>query len=202
MKKLIVVMIVVLSMLVMFVGTVSAAPFTSGTATLISVDYIPGKGPVFTFQVSGHFSNADLKGALHVEGGADFDLYCTQVDSSTVKCTVSKNAAGKRVSLSWGGSTFWTSVPNAPAESCYNVYDWNYTGDPFGPFTNWVNYGTVCQERPAKYGDSINWYNPVWGHNYDYDYLPQSPNDPSCTTAPVSGDAYYYPYCPPSIPAP
>jgi len=198
MKKLIMVMIVVLSMLVMFVGTVSAAPLTSGTATLISVDYIPGKGPVFTFQVSGHFSNADLKGALHVEGGADFDLYCTQVDSSMVKCTVSKNAAGKRVSLSWGGSTFWTSVPNAPAASCYNVYDWNTPA----PYTTWVNYGTVCQERPAQYGDVIGWYNPGWGATFPYEYLPQSPDDPSCTTAPISGDAYYFPICPAFAPPP
>lgn len=195
MKKLIVVMVVVLSMLMMFVGTVSAAPLASGTATLVSVEYVPGKGPVFTFEVSGKFSNAELKGFLHVDGGADFDLYCAQVDSTTVTCTVSKKTAGKRVSLSWGGSTYWTSVPNAP-ESCYHVYDWNTPG----PYTSWVYYGSVCQEKPAQYGDFISWYNPGWGDTFDYEYLPQSPDGSSCTTAPISGDAYYYPDCSTSAP--
>ena len=77
------------------IGTVSAAPLASGTATLVGVDYIPGKSPVFTFSVNGHFSNSELNGSLHVEGGRDFALHCLQIDANTVKCTAPKKAAGK-----------------------------------------------------------------------------------------------------------
>jgi hypothetical protein len=193
MKRFIAVMVVVLSMLVMFVGTVSAAPMASGTAILISVDYIPGKGPVFTFEASGNFSKSDLKGFAHVEGGADFDLNCTQVDSHTVKCTVSKKTAGKRVSLSWGGSTFWTHVPEAPAPAstiyCNNIYDWEPVASP----TSWVAFDQYCSDEPSGYGDTlINWYNPSWGPS-DYIFLPGSP---SCFAADIIGDGYYYLGCP------
>jgi hypothetical protein len=184
MKKSLVAIMMVLSMLVMFVGTVSAASLASGTATLVGVEYVPGKGPVFTFAVSGEFTKADLKGSLHIEGGDDFDLYCTQVDSSTVTCTVSKKAAGKNVVLSWGGSKFWTSVPLAP-EFCYNIYDWASTMDA------WVNYGSHCQDRSANYGDQILWDNPEWGTSL-YIFLPESPTCPFYQP----GDAYYYPSCP------
>src|SRR5262245_61835193 len=134
MKKQLIVIIIILSMLAAFTGTAAAAPLASGSATLISVVFVPGKGPVFTFQVSGHYSNADLKGALHVVGGADYPLYCEQIDSVTVICTVSKQAAGKEVVLSWGGSTFWAFVPKAPAprdtpstvptQYCYSIWDY------------------------------------------------------------------------------
>ena len=190
MKKSLIALVIVLSMLVAFVGTVSAAPLASGTATLVSVDYIPGKGPVFTFAVNGEFSKSELKGYLHIEGDGDFELHCSQVDSNMVKCTVSKKATGKNVVLSWGGSTFWTAVPVAP-EFCYSVYDWNVSDTSI--YTNWVNYGSNCQERPAKYGDLIEWYNPGWGDTFTYEYLPGSPG---CFAEDVAGDSYYYPSCP------
>ena len=92
--------LVVLSMSLMLVCTAAAAPQGAGTATLVSVQYVPGKGPVFTFSVSGKFSKANLKGLLHVEVGADYDLYCTQVDKSTVKCSASAQISGVNVSFS------------------------------------------------------------------------------------------------------
>ena len=200
MKKALVSIIVVLAMLAMFVGTVAAAPLAAGTATLVSVEYAGGT-PVFIFSVSGEFSNAELKGSVHIEGGEDLDLYCTQIDSSTVRCTTSRVAAGKNVVVFWNGQTFWASVPAAkvaPASYCYNVYDWN---PPPPPFTSWVNAGSYCQETPAQYGDMINWYNPDWGAPYDYEFMPQSPdNDPACATSPIIGDAYYFPVCPFEIP--
>jgi hypothetical protein len=182
MKKQLIAVMLVISMLTMFVGTVAAAPVASGRATLVGVEYVPGKGPVFTFAVSGEFTSADLKGSLHVEGGDDFDLYCARVEASTVTCTVSKKAAGKNVILSWGGSTFWASVPTAP-EYCYHVYDYDLSNA-------WKDYGTNCQGRPAHYGDVIPWYNPDWGDTLDHYFLP----DLSC--AGISEDAYYFPDCP------
>lgn len=190
MKKSLFTIFVVLAMLAMFVGTVSAAPLAAGTATLVSVVYVAGKGPVFTFEVSGEFSNAELNGALQVVGGASYNLYCTQIDKTTVKCTVSKKAAGKDVTLTWGGFKFSAFVPIAP-EFCYNVYDWSLDGS-----NTWVNYGSNCQERPANYGDVIEWYNQDWGETFPYEFLPESPDALTCLFPPVYEDAYYYPSCP------
>jgi len=182
MKKNLLVVFVVLSMLMAFAGTAAAAPASAGTATLVSVVYVPGKGPVFTFEVSGEFSKADLKGSVHVEGGEDFDLHCSQVDATTVVCTTSKKAAGGNVAVTFGGSTFWTSVPEAPSQYCYNVYDYDLDDV-------WQSYGTHCQDTPAQYGDEIPWYNPDWDDYYDAVFMSEH------VCAGIVEDAYYYPFC-------
>jgi hypothetical protein len=196
MKKSLLTVLMVLSMLAMFVGPVAAAPLSAGTATLVSVIYVPGKGPVFTFEVSGEFSNAELNGALQVVGGASYKLYCTQIDKTTVKCTVSKKAAGQNVTLTWGGFQFSTFVPAAREKTqfCYDVYDWSLDAS-----YTWVNYGSYCQENPANYGDVIEWYNPAYDFTYPYEFLPESPTELGCILSPTSGDAYYYPFCPTPI---
>jgi hypothetical protein len=99
MKRHLFTILVLLSMLVMPIG-VAAAPMAAGTATLVSVEYVPGKGPVFTFTVSGKFSRSNLKGTLYVEGGADYGLHCTQVDEVTIKCNTSQKVSGVNVSFS------------------------------------------------------------------------------------------------------
>ena len=60
MKKYLLTILVLLSMLIIQVGTVAAAPMASGTVMLVSVDH-GLKGPIFTFTVSGHFSKKQLK---------------------------------------------------------------------------------------------------------------------------------------------
>ena len=185
MKKYLVTILVLLSMLIIQIGTVAAAPMASGTITLVSVQYVPGKGPVFTFSVTGKFSRAELKGSLHAEGGADYGLHCTQVDESTVKCSTSAKVSGVNVAFSWGGSTFWAYVPEAPV-FCYDIYDWNYPAED-----SWQLYGTNCQETPANYGDFIIWDNPDYGDS-PYIFLPGSPN---CSFH-HPDEAYYYPGCP------
>lgn len=199
MKKQLIVIIIVLAMLAAFTGTAAAAPLASGSATLVSVVFVPGKGPVFTFEVSGEFSKSDLEGFVQVDGGGQFGLYCTQVDAHTVTCTTSKKAAGQNVTLSWGGAIFWASVPVAkdPAPPyCYSIWDW-------WEFTNneWTDFGPYCQDTPAQAGDDIT-------------YTVVNPNDPNQTyegwaiffeddvsseceeTVPYYGPAYYYPFCP------
>jgi hypothetical protein len=182
MKKTLYVLLFVTAMLISLVGTASAAPMKSGTVTLAGVDYVPGKGPVFTFNVSGHFSKSELKGSLQVSGGADFDLHCTQVDDTTVKCTTSKKVAGANVMVTWGGSTFWTSVPGAPdaTEYCYNIYDYDFNDV-------WQSFGTYCQESEAEYGDMITWFNPYYNHSYDYEFWWEGPEGTD-----IIEDAYYY----------
>ena len=192
MKKLSLTTLFLLLMLVSLVGTAAAAPRSSRTITLLSVDYVPGKGPVFTFRVSGHFSRAELKGFVHVEGGEDYDLYCNQVDETTVKCTTSKKAGGTNVALTWGGSTFWTSVPAAP-EFCYSIWDW-------WDFTDyeWADFGPYCQETPANAFDIISYDVPhpdgsfeSFAVFYDVDVA-----DYCSSPVPYNGPAYYYPGCP------
>jgi hypothetical protein len=191
MKKQLIVIVIVLAMLAAFTGTAVAAPLASGSATLVSVVFVPGKGPVYTFEVSGKYSKADLEGILQVQGGVSFDLHCAQVDSSTVKCTSSKKAAGKNVTLSWGGAVFSASVPVAPAESCYGIWDWEYAIPP----TTWVNYGNHCQLRPAHEGDSIDWYNPVWDDTFTYVLMEGSPDCNFLALQSQDERAFYFPFC-------
>lgn len=185
MKKYLITILVLLSMLVVQVGIVAAAPLAAGTATLVSVQYVPGKGPVFTFNVTGEFSKSELKGTLHVEGGADYALHCTQVDDTTVKCSTSAKVSGVNVSFTWGGSTFWTNVPEAPV-FCYGIYDWNYPVEDA-----WQLYGTHCQDTRADYGDFFFWDNPDYGSS-PYVFLPESLVCPFYQP----GDGYYFPGCP------
>lgn len=189
---------IILAVFSLCVGLVSiaAAPMASGTAYLTGVGYVEGKGVVFTFQVSGKFSRSDLNGSLHVNGGGNYGLDCVRADTETVKCTAVKAVAGHYVVVTWGGSTFWTYVPEIPSpqpQYCYSVYDW----DLEDPATEWVNYGTYCQDTPAEYGDFIIWYNPGWGDEFPYEYLPESPDQDWCPFT-QSGNGYYYPLCDPN----
>ena len=193
MKKYLLTVLVVFSMLVMLVGTAAAAPLAAGTATLVGVEYVPGKGPVFTFSVSGKFSKADLKGSLQVEGGASFNLHCTKVDDSTVKCTASKKVAGENVVLSWGGGTFWAHVPGAP-EFCYSIWDWwDFTGN------EWTDFGPNCQPMRANAGDTITYTVPDPSGSFESDPVEFFDEDVSgnCDPpVPYNGPAYYFPGCP------
>ena len=186
---------IILTVFSLLVGLVSvaAAPMAAGTATLIGAGYVEGKGVVFTFHIDGKYSKSDLNGRVHVDGGGDFGLDCVQVDDETVKCTAPKAVAGNDVVVTWGGATFWTNVPEIPdpqsqSQYCYGVYDWDAE-----PTTDWVNYGTVCQDVPAEYLDLIIWDNPVWG-TWPYVFLPESPDQDNCL-AKRHGDAYYFPGC-------
>ena len=184
MKKYLITILVLLSMIIIQVGTVAAAPMASGSVSLVNVSH-GFKGPIFTFTVSGDFSRKELKGIVHVQGGADYGLHCAQQDDTTVTCTTSDKVSSVNVSVTFGGSTFWVFVPGAPVEQtefCYNVYD--YDLDHI-----WQSYGTHCQENPAEYGDEIPWYNPDWDDSYDAIFLPEGP---ICSG--IVEDAYYFPY--------
>lgn len=178
--------------LVVALVSIAAAPMAAGTATLIGAGYVEGKGVVFTFHIDGKVSKSDLKGSVRVDGGGNYGLDCVQQDAETVKCTAPKAVAGNDVSVTWGGSTFWTyvaEIPRPKSEYCYAIYDWDAE-----PATEWVNYGTYCQDAPAAYGDLIIWDNPAWFGEETYEFLPESPNQDVCL-AQRQGDAYYFPVC-------
>ena len=159
----------------------------SGVIQLVDVQYVRNKGPVFTFEVNGNFSRSALKGIVNVEGGGSYPLYCTQVDDTTVKCNTSQKVGAVDVSVTFGGATFWTYVPGAPGpQYCYNIYDW----DIDLIFSDWKSYGMYCQNSPAEYGDLINWYNPSYEMNFDYEFMPQGP---ACSG--IIENAYYFQWC-------
>jgi hypothetical protein len=193
MKKYLVTVFVVLAMLAMFTGTVAAAPLASGTITLVSVVYVPGKGPVYTFEVSGNFSKSDLEGSLRIVGGGNFNLHCTKVDKATVKCTGPKKAAGKNVVVSWGGAAFSASVPKAvekDAGYCYSVWDyWAFTGNV------WTDFGPYCQDTPAQAFDIATYTVPDPGGSYPADVIFVDDANAAFCTSFYAGSAYYYYGC-------
>lgn len=184
MKKVLYTTLVLLAMLFSAVGTAAAAPMAAGTVTLIGAGYVEGKGVVFTFHVDGKVSRSAMKGSVHVDGGGNYGLDCVQQDSDTIKCTAPKAVAGNNVSVTWGGSTFWTHVAGIPdPQYCYSVYDYDMEGV-------WQDYGPYCQDTPAEYADWIEFYNEDWEDSYDYWFLPEGPE---CSGK--SGDAYYFLGC-------
>ena len=108
--------LVLLSMLTLTTGAAYA-----GTAlSLIEVRNDDGT-PTFVFRVNGSFTNGELhnQGYVLVSGGDEYDLHCAVQDETTVVCHTSKKVAGHRVMVHFGGSDFWTIVPeggsNKPA---------------------------------------------------------------------------------------
>jgi hypothetical protein len=176
MKKYLFTVLVVISLLTMFTGTVGAAP-------QMSVSFIEafwtGYGVNFKFKVSENLGDGWLVATVSWDGGK-VDMTCVQ-EEDIVTCTGPKTVADKNIVVSFQGMTFATYVKSHPF--CYSIYDWNFPS----PYTNWTNYGGYCQEVPANYGDSIIWNNPVFGPS-GYEFLPESP---ACLDF-VNEGAYYY----------
>ncbi len=100
--------LVMVALLALTTGTVFA-----GTAlSLIEVRNDDGV-PTFVFRVNGTFTNGELhnQGYVLVSGEGQYDLHCALQDETTVVCHTSKKAAGHRVMVHFGGSDFWTVVP-------------------------------------------------------------------------------------------
>ena len=100
--------------LVMFaLLALTASTVFAGTAlSLIQVRNDEGV-PTFVFRVNGSFTDGELhnQGYVLVSGEGEYDLHCAVQDETTVVCHTSKKAAGHRVMVHFGGSDFWTVVP-------------------------------------------------------------------------------------------
>jgi hypothetical protein len=170
--------LIVLAVLAML-ANIAAAPLA---ISLIQVRNDAGGGAVFVFRVNGQFSPAQLKGTVHVNGeDINFPLYCVQKDETTVQCTTSRNAGGNHVVVTFGGSKFWTDVPEAAApQYCYNVYDDSSAryGRSFYLLTSY------CQDTPALYNDMIKL--DIVNHGvFDIYTFSHGAN-------PINEDAYFY----------
>jgi len=182
MRKIFFAGIMLFSILAMTVETV----FAGAVVSLVEVRNDDG-GVTFVFKVNSDFSRSDLNGGrVHVNGGGDFPLYCNQQDEETVVCHTSDRVSGAGVVVDFGGSRFWSLVPEQRTylmSYCYMVYDWAVEE------TSWENIGGVCQKRSADVGDSIYFYNPAYGDYYYYSFLPQGQDYLSW---PNPGVGYYY----------
>ena len=108
MKRLFFSSLVMVALLALTTSTVFA-----GTApSLLEVRNDDGV-PTFVFRVNGTFTNGELhnQGYVLVSGEGQYDLHCAVQDETTVVCHTSKKAAGHRVMVHFGGSDFWTVVP-------------------------------------------------------------------------------------------
>jgi hypothetical protein len=191
-KKSLLAFVLVFVMLTGFTGVVAAAPAQAGgTVKLISALHISGAGVMFTFEVSGDFSLADLQGSVKLPDGRTFELYCNQVDEITVKCSVTKAVAEQNVTVSFGGQQFPAFV--RLRENCYSVWAWyDFTGN------QWTDFGPYCQDSTPKQYDTITFTVPDPNGSYDgwagfyYEDVSTYCPDP----VPYNGPAYYFPFCP------
>lgn len=160
-------------LVILFVTVNTGAAWAGSAIELISVTN-NGGGPSFTFRVSGEFSPSQLKGSGHINGGDDFEMDCVQKDETTVVCHAPAKAGGQGTSVTFGGSTFWTNVPEQRIASgggstqyCYGVWanklavdvkitSYYSNGNPESidytpPWTNygWQDYGPHCQDEPG-----------------------------------------------------
>lgn len=105
-------LIVLLSLFVLLIST-AAAPFAPRSLTLLGAEYLPSKGFVFDFAVSGTFEPGELKSAKLVIGSQSFGMGCEVLDDSTLRCVASGLAAfeGRNARIELAGLLFYTVIP-------------------------------------------------------------------------------------------
>ena len=163
---------VVFLFLVFFAVSVGDA-FAKGESSivLLSASFVPGKGIVYVFNVSGEKN--EFKGTARF-GGQEFPLVCNFRDDGALSCTLSQGGAkylGQTARVTLNGFVFSAIVyPPVEKHYCSNVYDMNPdwpgydVGD--GSETFWMFSGEYCQESPFNYLDQV-----VYNENL-YHYLP------------------------------
>jgi hypothetical protein len=120
MKKNVLFILVILSILASMLGTAAAPMADSAKAkiesvSLIQATFMKEKGMIFKFQVVGTFTEKDLKGTLLVKGKS-IKLRCRyQTSIDIVQCTApggtATSFAGKSAVVSLNGFNFWVQVP-------------------------------------------------------------------------------------------
>ena len=181
MKKYLVIILVVVSMMAMIVGTVEAAPMTAGT-TFLGAVFTAG-GATFTFSVDEKLPMSKLKATVLWDGGS-VRIRCSQrQDGNTVTCSAPRSVVDKNITISFQGMTFATYVKSRLF--CYSVWDF-YPDNPYSG--TWSDYGPYCQDEPAQYDDVIKFYNPDYGSSYWYYFWWEE----DCYGTGITGNAYYF----------
>jgi hypothetical protein len=189
-KNLLFLMAIVTIVTVLFGTAVKpvAAAGNEHSIQIIFVQYIPGKGVVFKFQVKGDFGKTLERGTVTIKG-SDFKLTCGFTDFGDLSCIASQGLSkyvGEYAHIFIAGYSF--NVLIRGAAYCYNIIDY----PPVYPyFDAWKVYGTHCQGSPAQAGDSFTYYNPDWDHYYSVYFFTNGTD--AC--APDFGEAYYFDDC-------
>jgi hypothetical protein len=144
MNKRFILAIAIISILAMSFAS-AAAP--AKTATYVGGQFIQGKGLVLTFNVSGKFSAADLKGSIYVYGEKSYQMTCLfkdNTDDTVLGCVAPdtlKMFAGKGAVARFGDFGFYIVIPStgyycSGTETLYatgrvtladgTVVDWQY----------------------------------------------------------------------------
>ena len=185
MKKVLFTSLVLLSLLALVTGTVSAAPQASGVISLVEVRNDSGGNVIFVFNVSGDFAKPKMNGTVDVQGeDARYGLHCSSVSEGTVHCTTSRKTGGRNVVVYLEGFVFWAyvpvSTPSIPTQYCYSVYD--IVIDSGQETANWEETSIHCQDTPASVGDELELGESL------YEFLNESP---SCWVPPVHNEGYF-----------
>lgn len=177
MKK---VLFVVLAICALF-ASIAAAPMQT-SVTLVGVSN-GGGGPMFTFRVNGPVNlNNGIVHSVEGEYQGDFPLFCKQENETTVICHATKKLSGDWVTVEFGGSRFWVSIPQTPEPSyCYDYYN-SVSGVENNEVSSqksnwyWSQVATLCQDKPAEKFDHSKYNNQLYffieegapdGNNYN-----------------------------------
>lgn len=164
----------ILSLLAMLVS-VAANPMDGKAIELLEVRNDADGGVMFVFRVEGQFTKAELEGAVQIQGGEWYPLYCKQ-DGDVLHCSTTRKTGGHWVTVVVGGATFWPRVPEAAQRpsACqgiiYNAYDWNVIEYNIVDSTAWASFFTFCTSGLAQDGDvlSSNLWDGINTYNYEY----------------------------------
>jgi hypothetical protein len=182
--------LVLLSLLALITGTVSAAPHAGGLITLVDVRNDANGNVIFVFNVSGDFAKPRMNGSVQVQGeDANYGMHCSSVSEGTVHCTTSRKAGGRNVVVYLEGFVFWAFVPargfvpgNAGStEYCYGLYDIVIDFDR--EEANWQETSSHCQDVPANVGDELE------AGEFLYEFLNGSPS--FCWVSPLETEGYF-----------
>ena len=170
-----------LLLLLTLLATTAGSAFAGSVVELVGVNN-NRSGPSFTFRVSGEFSQSELEsGFVKVEGGDSYQLHCAQQDETTVVCHVSKKAGGQNVVVSFGGSKFWTVVPEEKVRQyCYNVYEPLTKEEYDAGYWQWMNRGVHCQDEPAVNGNDYYGSSPAFPFDNWYIFSEDGIDDFPC----------------------
>ena len=143
MKKRTILFLSLISIFVMVAGT-AMAPAGGRSISYAGARFVGGKGAVFLFDITGVFTQQDLKTAFaYGNGGDPLDVSCVlKEELSQIACTVKNVTRYSEVLINIIGQGFWATVPEAcrgfsvvfPFEPTKTyTYAWSW----FGDLENW-----------------------------------------------------------------
>ncbi len=183
-----IVILTLLAMLLAFPTTRVAAKSDQASITLISAQYIPGKGVVYKFQVKGDFNSFD--GVVTIDGKT-VKLSCAMNEFGDLVCMGDKSLKeymGHFVTATVNGFTSGGVIRDTASQYCYSIWDyWGFTEN------QWAFMGTHCQDNPAAPGDYIQYTVPDPNGTFPGDAWFFDSGIDAC--APEFGSGYYWDSC-------